>query len=277
MEELTRRAERALLGAMIAAPWLMAVVRVRPREFADRRHRELFGGILAARAALGRSRDTRQWRQAIVRAAPAVTPADLDDLVADCPFPHHGVAYAGLVIRAWAVRKAGEAAETIATRARLLDYGSRDIIRAARAEGAEGLEAATVARHMKDVAAAMHAHVSALGRTPPSVDVVPADSSPEQVQREESVLAGLLTQPPDRRHQILSVLRDQDIRDPYRRAVLRAVRDMHAAGMAVDCLTLDWQMALSGQPLVPRQAEDRDGETYDATPEPLAICEAGGC
>ncbi len=260
MDALTRRAERALLGAMIAAPWLMTWVRMRPEEFEDLRHRSTFQAILAARREFGRSRDTGEWRKAILlQAGPVVTPAALDDLVAGCPFPHHGIAYAGMVIQAWAARAVQETAETILARARLLHSDSRQIMRVAMAEG---LEATTVARHMQDVAAAMHAHVSAIGHVPPSMDLVADYHSPEQAKREEMALAGLLVLPRDRMRKILQILDNQHIHDPYRRTVLHVVHGMHATGMAVDALTLDWELALRSLPLVRQTGQDKSGETY---------------
>jgi replicative DNA helicase len=259
VDELTRRAERALLGAMIAAPWLMAWLRMRSEEFADLQHKTMFQAILAARQEVGRSRDTQEWRAAILRAAPAATPADLDALVEGCPCPEHGIAYAGLVVQAWAARAVRDAAEKITDRARLLDRDSRQLTRVARAEG---LEATMAARHIADVATAMRAHVSALGRTPPSLGPTPDASSPGQAQREEAVLAGLLQLPPERQHEILAILDDRHVGDPYRRAMIRAARDMHAAGMATDALTLDWELAQRGLPLVRQPEAGNNGETY---------------
>jgi replicative DNA helicase len=259
VDELTRRAERALLGATIAAPWLMAWLRIRPEEFADPAHRTMFQAILAARQVAGRSRDTQEWRAAILQADPTVAPADLDALVDACPSPRHGIAYAGLVLQAWSSRAVQGVAETIMSRAQLLDSDSQQLMRVAMAEG---LEATTVARHMADVATTMHAHVSALGRTPSPIGPVPDASSPQQAQREEAVLAGLLSQRSDHIDQILDVLDERDIGDPYRRAMTRAARDMHAAGMAVDALTLDWEFAQRGLPLVRQPEQGQHGETY---------------
>jgi replicative DNA helicase len=257
VDELTRRAERALLGAMIAAPWLMAWLRMRSEEFADPRHRAVFDGIMAARALLGRTSDTPQWRQAIVQAAPTVTPADLDGLVTDCPVPAHGISYARLVIGAWATRKVREAADTIFARARLLESDSQQVMRYAMAEG---LEATVAARHMADVATTMHAHVAGLGRAPAPMDLIVGGASMPQAQREEAVLAGLLTQPADRAHQILGTVKAGAFRDSYRRAMFRTIGDMHAARMAVDPLTVDWELSSRGLPLV-RQGQE-DGQSY---------------
>jgi replicative DNA helicase len=259
VDALTRRAERALLGAMIAAPWLPAWMRVRPQEFGDPGHRTTFLAILSAQQEAGRSRDTQEWRAAILRSEPAATPAGLDALVQACPSPRHAIAYVGLVVHAWAARAVGEAAETILARARLLESDSRQVMRVATAEG---LEATTAARHMADVATTMHAHVSALGRTPSSLGPVPDSSRPEQARREEAVLAGFLLQPPGHARQILAILDDRDIGDPYRRAMIRALRDMHASGMAVDELTLDWELAQRGLPLVRQPEEVKGRETY---------------
>jgi replicative DNA helicase len=97
---------------------------------------------------------------------------------------------------------------------------------------------------------------------PSSLGPIPDGSSPEQAQREEAVLAGLLGQPSDRVHRILGIVDDWDIGDPYRRAMIRAVRDMHTAGMTVDPLTLDWELAQRGLPLVRQPEQGQHGETY---------------
>ncbi|HTU74680.1 MAG TPA: DnaB-like helicase N-terminal domain-containing protein [Trebonia sp.] len=254
MDDLTRRAERALLGSMIAAPWLMGWVRIRPEEFQDLWNADVLRGIRAAHAQLGRTRDTGEWRRVIVEAAPAVTHSDLDDLVASCPAPGHGISYASLVIGTWATRKVRDAADAIFVRARLLESDSQQVMRVAMAEG---LEATVVARHMADVATTMQAHVSGLGRAPEPMDLIAGDASLQQAQREEAVLAGLLTQPPGRAHQILAIVQAGAFRDSHRRAMFRTISDMHATRMAIDPLTVDWELSARGLPLVRQHQEDR--------------------
>jgi hypothetical protein len=124
---------------------------------------------------------------------------------------------------------------------------------------AEGLEAATAARHIADVATTMHAHVTAHDRVPSAGALAAAgpDPGPHQAQREEAVLAGLLTQPPGHARQILDILEDGDFTDPHRRAVFHAIGGMHAAGMAVDPLTVDWE--LSGRDLPLTRLPEEDG------------------
>jgi hypothetical protein len=112
------------------------------------------------------------------------------------------------------------------------------------------------------VAHLMEAETGFRSGAPSPIGPVPDASSPQQAQREEAVLAGLLSQRSDHIDQILDVLDERDIGDPYRRAMTRAARDMHTAGMAVDALTLDWELAQRGLPLVRQPEQGQHGETY---------------
>ena len=260
MDPLTLRAERALLGAMVEDPALVGRLRVRPSEFGDGWHANVYTAIRAASQAPTRGPDG--WRTAILRASAFVTAADLDDLASACPFPSHGSTYAVMVVEAWARRHLDESAHRLRARGRQL---GRDASRVMASDAVAGQDMASAADHMRRVASAIHAHASELSPRMPGPSASRRQgASRERVRREEAVLAGLLHQDPERNADILRILPAEAFTSAHRREIYQVLTAMHLAGKPVDELTLDWELATHGVPLDARQGHDaaRDDQTY---------------
>jgi hypothetical protein len=257
VDALTRRAERALLGAMVADPRLARVLRVAPEEFGDARHGDWYRSILAAGQ---RGRPVLEgWREAILAADPSLDPADLDGLVADCPYPSHGPAYEIMVVQAWSRRFLQEAARRLGEGAR---QDGRDAGPALVADIRAGVGAATAADHVARVATTMRDHTDGVSpRLPHGTSPEQGGASTERARREELVLAGLLGQAPRRAAEILRIVTAAAFSDPYRREVFQIAAVMHQRGRAVDELTLDWELAMHGVPVAAGPGR-RAGDTY---------------
>jgi hypothetical protein len=192
VDTLTLRAERALLGAMIADPALTGRLRINPSEFAGESHAALYESIRAA--GQGRAPGAAGWRRAILRADPSLNAADLDAFTAACPFAAHGPAYAVMVVQAWARRHLDHSAHALGARSTQLDADSRQVM---LFDAPSGLELAGGASHLREVASAIREHARELSPQAPG----PSSgrrygASPERVRREEAVLAGLCGQTP---------------------------------------------------------------------------------
>jgi hypothetical protein len=247
VDALTRRAERALLGAMIADPALARQVRVRPEEFAEACHGDWYRSIRAA-GRVGRPvLDGR--REAILAAGPSLAPADLDGLVADCPDPGHWLAYEAMVVQAWSRRFLQEAARRAGNRA--TDVG-REARQVAVGDSRAGVSAATAADHMAKVATALQDHASR-GRPQMREGMGPEQDSlsAERRWREELVLAGLLRPASQRAAAILRTVTATAFGDSYRRKVFQTASAMHQHGRPVDELTVDWELTMHGVPIAP--------------------------
>ena len=241
MDALTRRAERAVLGALVASPALRERLRfLTDGDFADPGNQRVYRAISAA--GHERAPVPDGWRDAIIAADPSLTPASLDALVRDCPSPDHGVAYGVIVVSGWAQRHLAHSGREMAVRSRRLDREARS---ASRSDPAAGQEIAAVAEHTGRVARVIRAHSAS-----PVYGMEPvrrhAGCSADQVRREELVLAALIRQWPEQALEIARILRPEAFADPFRRAVFVLLRAMRQAGRAIDELTLDWEMAAHG-------------------------------
>jgi hypothetical protein len=131
--------------------------------------------------------------------------------------------------------------------------------------GPSGLDMASAAGHMRRVADAIHGHARELSPQVPGPSRDRRDGvSPERTRREETVLAGLLQQAPQRNTHILRVLPAEAIAGPHRSQIYQVLSAMHQAGKPVDEVTLDWELASRGVPLDGRQSRipGRDDQTY---------------
>ena len=261
MDPLTARAERALLGAMIADPALTGRLRISPHEFASERHAAVYASIRAARQAPSAG-SPGGWQGAILRAGPSLTAADLDDLVRACPFVPHGPAYAVMVIQAWARRHLDQSAHILAIRSTLLELDAQQVM---PWNEPAGQQMTATARHLQRVAFAIREHAWDFGPYAPGPSSGPLHgASPGRVRREEAVLSGLLRHDPERNPGILRVLPAEAFANLHRREIYQVLTAMHQAGKAVDELTLDWELATQGLPLGGRKSGGaaRDGLTY---------------
>lgn len=265
MESLTARAERALLGAMIADPRLAGRLGyLRPADFEDPWHRSVYLAILDAR------RDhppvTPGWQDAIIRAGGpgAFTQKELDGLVRDCPHPGHGAAYGAMVVQAGAVAVLRRQAGELAARARQLGGLAQH---PAHGQSVVGLEAGHAARHLDKVAAAIREHAAELG---PRVVHAALPDEPgvavARVRREELVLAALLKPGRTIAQAMAERLPAGTFHGSHRRAVFEVLMAMRTAGRPVDALTVDWELASAGLPLCEPGvgADGLAGATYAA-------------
>jgi hypothetical protein len=274
-DDLTRRAERATLGAMISDQHLATRLDcLEARDFTDPRHRAVFEAVRM----LGGTPPLAPggWRALIAATAGRPVTADyLDGLAAACPDPAHGPAYSAMLIQASLYRLARKRANDIDAQAALLGYeGSR----ITEAGGTGGSQAAGIGGHLAEVARAIRGHTAMLapgspdpaagapatgadlhaglaraawpfaGPLPgtPRAAAAPRPGEPATAtiaeRREELVLSALL-----QRHaqagQILSFLPAAAFTSPARQETFRAIRRVSLSGRPVDELTVRWDLA----------------------------------
>jgi replicative DNA helicase len=267
MATLTARAERALLGAMLANPAVCSKVRqiVEPGDFHVPWHQRLFQVVVAV-SEKG-PRDPAGLRAAITRADPSLTRFDLDQLVEDCPNPDHSAAYASMLVFGYSQRYLADRGRELAARAGQLD---RDAGILHRTDEAVGNEIAAAAIHLRKLGNALRAHAATMvpDTNGPSIPALRHPAT-EQARREELVLAALAHLKPADAEEIRWVMRPEAITDPYRRAVLEVVSDMACDGRPIDELTLDWAIAERGLPLRPRGGGATIGERLAHMPVSL--------
>jgi hypothetical protein len=149
---LTRRAEQALLGAMLRQPGLgTRLDYVEGADFAASEHRVLHRAIMTASQSW---QGDKPWRDAVLAAAgPDIQSGYLSELEAACPDPLHGKAYAALVLTAYAHRALLESADDDHSGlSRTLSYDAERLLRAG-ADG--GRHADGLAQHTGRVAEAL--------------------------------------------------------------------------------------------------------------------------
>jgi replicative DNA helicase len=250
MGTLTDRAERAVLGAMLASPALRYKLGhvVRPGDFHDPWHQHVYQVIVSV--SKGGQRDPARLRAAITAADPSITHADLDQLVQDCPDPGHGVAYAAMLVYGYSQRYLADRGRELAARSRQLSRDS-DIIR--RTDAAGGEAAGAAATHLGRLGDALRAHAATMvpNTTGPSIPVLHYPNT-DHARREELVLAAFLHVTPAEADDIRRVLGPSAITDPYRREAFQVISAMVRDGRPVDELTLDWAIAERGLPLQPK-------------------------
>ena len=248
--DLTRRAEQAVLGAMITDRQVAARLGyLEPGDFTDPRHRWVFGTVRQLSVTLQST--PGDWRELIARTARrSVTRKYLDELVEACPDPAHGPAYGAMLVQAAVYRQARDHADEMYVQAALLRAeGSRLIEASAPGAGrAAGLGAllAEVARAVRGHTAVLSppAPSSPVGPTPETALAEPARPAPatQAAQREELVLSAVLQEHPQA-GQILSYLPAAAFTSSKRQEIFRAARRLNRSGRPVDELTVSWELA----------------------------------
>jgi replicative DNA helicase len=244
VDVLTRRAERAVLGALIARPALRERLRfLADDEFADPWHQRVYRAV--SLASHGRPPALDGWRDAISAADPSLAPGDLDGLVRDCPSPDHGVAYGVIVVSGWAQRQLAYSGMEMAVRSRRLGREARAV---SHDDPAAGQQLAALADHTGQVARVIRAHAASV--PPGQSEAGPVrrqpGASPGQARREELVLAALMRSWPQQAAEIIRIVQPEAFADPFRREVFRLLDAMLQAGHPVDQITLDWELAAHG-------------------------------
>jgi hypothetical protein len=248
--DLTRRAEQAALGAMIADRQVAARLGyLEPEDFTDPRRRWVFRTVRQLSVTMQTT--PGNWRDLIAKTAGrSVTRNYLDELVAACPDPAHGPAYGAMLVQAAVYRQAhGHADRMDAEAALMRAEGTR--LSDASAPGASlavGLGAllAEVARAVRGHTAVLApaADDAAAGGSPGATPAEPAGPAPatRAGQREELVLSAVLQEHPQA-GQILSYLPAAAFTSPARQEIFRAARRLNQSGRPVDELTVSWELA----------------------------------
>ena len=247
-DDLTRRAEQATLGAMIADRQLAARLDyLEPADFTNPRHR----AVLRAIRQLSAAPQPGNWRDVIAGATGRqVTRKYLDELAGECPAPAHGPAYGALVVQAVVYRQASDHADEMDAQAAAL----RD--RVAEADDHRTPDAGQVAglsALLAETARAVRGHTAALA--PPAPDPAaalrlrpdwpkPAWPPPATLGelREERVLSAVL-QGHAQTGQILSFLPAAAFTSPARQEIFRAAHRLDLTGRPVDEITVSWELA----------------------------------
>jgi hypothetical protein len=251
VESLTSRAERAVLGAMILDRSLVS--RLNYLEWNDFSDRGLRDVLTAVRVTAGEPGiGDRDWPAAVSEQAGRFgARRHIADVVDACEVAAHGPAYAALLLEASLGRRlAAQGQRLVADASELAQQAARVVT----ANGAGGPSAAELAVHLSDLGNAFNAHTARaaiaaahpgqLPQAPLTASAAPHDA---WKQREDHVLAALLTRHPESGH-VLASLPAVAFGDPYRQALFRAIRRLDAAGQPVDPLTVDWEAARHGIP-----------------------------
>jgi replicative DNA helicase len=241
MPNLTYRAERAVLGALLDEPGLLNEVGfLNPEDFASEQHREIFRSILAARASdTGRDYPPFAFAVAASAAAPGLSVRYLQSMADTCPHPANVAAYARMVIEAALSRHMLLHAERLFREAGDLHY---EVSQASKTPGVDESADAFPA-HLLKLAHAMYVHAK---RFDPAIEV-PDQPSPSpvedehQVHQEEEVLAGLL-QHPDFNNGVLTWLPAEAFAEGPRREIYQAVTALAQRDDPIDELTVEWQL-----------------------------------
>jgi replicative DNA helicase len=241
MANLTYRAERAVLGALLDEPGLLNEVGfLNPGDFASQQHQETFRAILAARAT-DPGRDYPPFAFAVASAAgpPGLSVRYLQSLADTCPHPANVDAYARMVVEAALSRQMLVHAERLFREAGDLHY---EVSQASKAPGVDE-SADTFPAHLLKLAHAMYIHAK---RFDPAVEA-PDQSSPSpvvdehQVHQEEEVLAGLL-QHHEFNNGVLNWLPAEAFAEGPRREIYQAITAVAGRDDPIDELTVEWQL-----------------------------------
>lgn len=244
MANLTYRAERAVLGALLDEPDLVNEVGfLTPADFASPQHQEVFRAISAARVTdPGRDYPPFAFAVASSAAAPGLSIRYLQSLADTCPHPANVAAYARMVIEAALSRHMLLHAERLFREAGDLHY---EVTQAAKAPGATQ-DADPFPAHLLKLAHAMYVHAR---RFDPAIEVPELDShepiaaaDEDQVHQEEQVLAGLL-QHHEFNTGVLDWLPAEAFTAGPRREIYQAIDAVARRGDPIDELTVEWQLA----------------------------------
>lgn len=243
MVNLTYRAERAVLGALLDDPDLLNEASfLSPEDFASPQHREIFRAIVAARAEdTGRDYPPFVFAVAASAAAPGLSVRYLQSVADTCPHPANVGAYARMVVEAALSRQMLIHAERLFREAGDLHYEVRQAFNLPDVdETAEAFPS-----HLLKLAHAMYVHAK---RFDPAVegpdrdDREPIAADEDQAHQEEEVLAGLLAH-----HEfntgVLTWLPADAFTDGPRREIYQAIVAVARRGDPIDELTVEWQLA----------------------------------
>jgi hypothetical protein len=262
MVNLTYRAERAVLGALLQDPDLLEDVRfLAAEDFQSRTHQDIFTAISSTHAdrpgATGRS-----FELAVCLAAPGpgIDVRYLEGLTRACPDLANAAAYGRMVMEAHLRRQLLTHANRLFRDAGDLHFEVGRFSRAAGpGHGAEGFPS-----HLLKLAHAMWVHARGLEQasgtdaepqpsTGPEESAVPeapvaaasadrATGHDEQARQEEEVLADLI-QHHWQNSQVLEWLPADAFTAGVRREVYEAIATLSRHEEPVDELTVEWQMA----------------------------------
>lgn len=235
MSLLTLRAERALLGALVAdqdPPEQLA--NLRASDFGGREHRALYTDIMTVR------QDTPMLRgAALIDAVASHTgSADigsyLEQLLDDCPDPEHVLTYAKLV-------------QTSAFRREVADHAERLAAETASAPQTDGttytqLLGGALADHARRYAALTSVDTSGLRDAFGSPLVSPQYHQDSRAQQEDQLLADLL-QNPRQAYDLATFLPAESFTDPQREEAYRTMLTLAVDGDPIDEVVVGWQMA----------------------------------
>ena len=252
--DLTRRAERAALGAMITNQQMAARLHyLEPADFTDPRHQWVFMTIRVLSAAPQRL--SGNWLDLIAGTAGRwVNRKYLDELATACPDPEHGPAYGAMLVQATVYRQARDHADQMDVQAALFDAeGSRLSEAGARGAG----QIAGLGPLLAEVAKAVRGHTAMLAPgTPdpaagslagPRRATAPAESagpvSATLAERHEELVLSAVLQEHPQAGQILDYLPAAAFTSPDRQEIFRAVRRLSQSGRPVDELTVGWELA----------------------------------
>ena len=265
MANLTYRAERALLGALLRDPGALDDIRfLTAGDFASDQHKEVFSAIAAARSlSPDGSLAAFEFTVAFSAPPPGISVRYLQVLSETCPNPANVRAYAGMVMESSLRRELLTHAERLFRDAGDLHFEvGRFSKAAAPADGVQEFPA-----HLLRLAHAMWTHARTFDpgtETPddrhPAADLaetahvlLAGPSSPiattdaaaeEQARQEEAVLADLI-QHHWQNSDVLDWLPAEAFAVGPRRDVYEAITALVRSGQPVDQLTIEWHLASS--------------------------------
>ncbi|HEY1914354.1 MAG TPA: DnaB-like helicase N-terminal domain-containing protein [Streptosporangiaceae bacterium] len=258
MTDLTDRAERALLGALIREPDQIYGARfVTVADFADPQNRTVFAALIALYADhLDGARLPADLPGALTAKEPGINPEHLTRLTDACHRPQHAATYARMVIEAGLRRQLTGHADRLAEQAHTL---YQEVGRLTGATG-PGHGAEAFPAHLLKLAHTMLTHSWGLdprpgqdlssSRTvhphppaPRAATSAPANGRPDpQARQEEDILADLISHFGPNSNMLTWLPADAFTPGP-RREVYQAIVTLRHNGEAVDPLTVDWQLA----------------------------------
>lgn len=239
MGGLTKRAERALLGALLHGGRLTdGFGCLRPGDFALERHRRVYAAITTAGQTWDRLSPGRREAAELATAARA-SPRYLGELCAACPNPFHASAYAALVLEARVCRAVSGYAAAFSVEASLL---RGEVGRLARASGAGIHPAGRYVSQMKLIAADMRSFSAWFNPDKTGAVAGPPVAPPEGRARDEEIMLAVLIQQRPEAEQLMSMLHATAFADPLRQQVFLAIENLHSTDWPTDELTVDWEL-----------------------------------
>ena len=262
MVNLTYRAERAVLGALLDDPDLLNEASfLNAGDFASPQHQEIFRAIVAARAEdTGRDYPPFAFAVAASATAPGLSVRYLQSVADTCPHPANVGAYARMVVEAALSRQMLIHAERLFREAGDLHYEVRQAVNVPGAdETAEAFPS-----HLLKLAHAMYVHAK---RFDPAAEAPDQDDREQiaadeaQVHQEEEVLAGLLAHY-EFNTGVLNWLPAEAFTEGPRREIYQAIVAVARRDDPIDELTVEWQLA--GDRAMSQPARDLSPEAVAA-------------